>query len=439
MPRDKKPGLLQPLPVPSRPWEHITVDYCSFNRDKHGYDNVLVFIDRFSKQAISIPCRKTSDARDLAKLYLYHVYRYFGAPLTITSDRGPQFVSRFWTAVITILGTKRQLSAADHPQTDGQTEIYNQYLQRRLRPFISHYQDDWSEFLPIMDYAQMALPHESLGGLSPFEVVHGYTPRVDWNWKDLPDSATPTDKLNTQQALDYANRLRDAWTTAQSSLQRAQAKMAQSYNRSRREVDFTTDDLVWLDMRYFTSTRPSKKLDFPTNGPFRVIEKVGSSYRLELPASMKVHNVFPAAKLRKHPNDPLPGQTSPPPPPINITGDDEWEIEDILACRKQRNSLSYRVSWLNQDVDLIWYDATDVKYAPAKLQQFHLNNPTQAGPPARLPNWLNAFYDGIDDYDYLDSNKEMDQRSRASFFRRGGSVTTGQVWRSLPIGGNTYC
>jgi hypothetical protein len=300
------------------------VDYCSFTKDKHGFDNVLVFIDRFSKQAVSIPCQKTTDARKLATMYIYHVYRYFGAPLTITSDRGPQFVSRFWTALGKILGTKRQLSAANHPQTDGQTEVYNQYLQRRLRPFVAYYQDDWSEYLPIMDYAQMSLPHDSLGGLSPFEVVHGYAPRTDWDWKiDLPDSATPADKLNTQQAIDYAQRHRKAWDMARSNLTVAQAKMARSYNASRRDVDFDKDSLVWLDMRYFKTLRPSKKLDMPTNGPFRVIEKVGHSYRLELPASMKVHNVFPASKLRRDPNDPLPGQVQDAPPPINITGDDE--------------------------------------------------------------------------------------------------------------------
>jgi len=421
VPRDKKPGFLHPLPVPSRPWEHITVDYCEFNKDKHGFNNVLVFIDRFSKQAISIPCQKTTDARELASMYIYHVYRYFGAPLTITSDRGPQFISRFWTTLCQILKTKRQLSTADHPQTDGQTEVYNQYLQRRLRPFVSYYQDDWSEFLPIMDYAQMTLPHDSLGGLSPFEVVHGYTPRTDWDWKiDLPDSATPADKLNTQQAIDFASRQRKAWEIARSNLTVAQAKMARSYNSSRRTVDFDEGSLVWLDMRYFKTLRPSRKLDMPTNGPFRVLKKIGSSYRLELPASMKVHDVFPASKLRKDPNDPLPGQVQDKPLPINITGDDEWELEQVLACRKQRSNLSYRVTWLNHDVDLDWYDASDLKYAPHKLKDFHLSHPEQAGPPSKLPEWIKAWEDGVDDYDYLDSDKEMDQRSRTSFFRRGG-------------------
>lgn len=125
IPRDKKPGFLTSLSVPEYPWQHITMDYCSFNVDKHGYDNVLVFIDRLSKQAISVPCHKTVTATQMARLYIYHVYRYFGPPETMLSDRGPQFISAFWDEFNKILGTKIVLSLAYHPKTDGQTEIYN--------------------------------------------------------------------------------------------------------------------------------------------------------------------------------------------------------------------------------------------------------------------------------------------------------------------------
>jgi hypothetical protein len=108
------------------------MDYCSFNKDKYRYDNILVIIDRLSKQAITILYYKSITAREQAKLYLTYVYRYYGTPTTILSDRGPQFVSFFWQEFNNILGTKIKLSTVDHPQTDGQTEIYNQYLQQRL-------------------------------------------------------------------------------------------------------------------------------------------------------------------------------------------------------------------------------------------------------------------------------------------------------------------
>lgn len=297
------------------------MDFCSFNKDKFGYDNVLVVIDRFSKQAISIPCHKTIDSRGLAKLYIYHIYRYFGAPLSITTDRGPQYWSDFWDELNSILGTRLQLSTAAHPETDGQTEIYNQYLQKRLRPFVTHYQDNWSELLPIMDYAQLTLPHDSLGGLSPFEVVHGYVPRTTWDWQVARDAQTPSGKLNRDDARAYAARHSDVWKFARAQLRETQQRMRASANRSRRAEDFAPGDKVWLDMRPFPTTRPSRKPDNPYNGPFEVLERVYGSYKLLLPDSMKVHPVFHPSRLRKASDDPTPGQINPEPEPINITGE----------------------------------------------------------------------------------------------------------------------
>jgi transposase InsO family protein len=418
VPRDKTPGLLHPLPIPSRPWEHVTMDYCSFNKDKYGFDNVLVIIDRFSKQAISIPCKKSISSREQAFLYIYHIYRYFGPPLTMLSDRGPQFISSFWQEFNSILGTKIKLSTADHPQTDGQTEIYNQYLQKRLRPFVNFYQDNWSDLLPMMDYAQLTLPHESLGGITPFEVVHGYPPRTTWDWNRSDTEAR--DNLNVQEARAMAQRHHSAWTFATSHLQAAQKRMSAKTNSHRRRIDFEIGDEVWLDMRHFPTNRPSRKLDFPTNGKFKIVEKVGNSFRVALPATMKVWDVFPPEKLRKASSDPLPGQIQEESHPINITGEEEYEVEEILACRRRWNQLEYRTTWLNRDVDLTWYPASNFKYAPHKVRDFHLANPEQVGPPKKLLDWMKAWEQGLEEYEELDNDEPMDKRSRASFFRKEG-------------------
>jgi transposase InsO family protein len=413
VPRDKTPGLLHPLPIPTHAWEHITMDYCSFNQDKHGYDNILVIIDHLSKQAITIPCHKTIAAREQARLYLMHVYRYYGPPTTILSDRGPQFISSFWKEFNSILGTDIKLSTADHPQTDSQTEIYNQYLQKRLRPFVSYYQDDWSEYLPMMDYAQLTLPHSSLGDLPPFEVLYGYAPRTPWSWKQSDRPAV--DDLNIDDARTYARRNREALEYARNAIQKSQERISKAVNKHRRPIDFDVGDYVWLDMRHLPTQRPSRKLDYPTNGRFKVLEKIGHSYRLELPDTMRIHDVFPADKLHKAADDPLPGQYNEPPPPINITGDDEYEVDKVLACRKRYKSLEYHVSWLNYDADLAWYKASDLKTAPHKLRDFHLENPTQPGPPALLPEWLRLFQDGEEDYDYADGDHPMTPAQKRTF------------------------
>jgi transposase InsO family protein len=128
VPIDKTLGLLHSLPVPNRPWKHISMDFKSFPKDRNGYNTILVVVDRLSKQPVSLPCYKTTTSRDLAHMFIAHVWRYYGAPDSIVSDRGPQFISDFWDEFCKILGVKIKLSTAHHAQTDRQTEIVNKYI-----------------------------------------------------------------------------------------------------------------------------------------------------------------------------------------------------------------------------------------------------------------------------------------------------------------------
>jgi hypothetical protein len=119
VPRDKKPGLLHPLPVPKRPWQHVTVDFKHCPESKAGNNMIALFVDRLGKRPITIPVRDTITAKQLVPLFLLHVVRHVGIPETIVSDRGPQFISDFWNEFCTRIGTKIKLSTANHPQTDG--------------------------------------------------------------------------------------------------------------------------------------------------------------------------------------------------------------------------------------------------------------------------------------------------------------------------------
>ncbi|OBT70856.1 hypothetical protein VF21_10642, partial [Pseudogymnoascus sp. 05NY08] len=67
-------GFLHPLPVPDYPMQHLTMDFKEFPRDKHGYDSILVFMDRLSKTSVTIPCYKTTDARQMAQLFIKWIY-----------------------------------------------------------------------------------------------------------------------------------------------------------------------------------------------------------------------------------------------------------------------------------------------------------------------------------------------------------------------------
>ena len=214
VPRDKPPGLLQPLEVPERPHQHLTMDFMTLPKDKHGYNCVLVVMDRLSKRSYSIACRKTTTAVQTARLFFDNVWRHTGTPETITSDRGTQFVSEFWDELCKILGIKIQLSTARHPETDGQTEIMNQYLAQRLRPMVNYAQDDWSELLPFADMAQACLPHESTG-LSPFMIETGHEPRMSFDWKNRTKKfESSSSRMTRETAQAYAERIHEAWEVA---------------------------------------------------------------------------------------------------------------------------------------------------------------------------------------------------------------------------------
>ena len=97
-------GKLMPLPVASGPWKSISMDFIVKLPLSKGFDSIMVIVDRFSKMCILVPCRETIDAVQMAELLLKNVVKNHGLPMDVVSDRGPQFTSRFWSALCDQMG-----------------------------------------------------------------------------------------------------------------------------------------------------------------------------------------------------------------------------------------------------------------------------------------------------------------------------------------------
>jgi hypothetical protein len=122
----KTGGPLQSLPIPTWKWEDISMDFIvGLPRTAKGYDYIWVIINRLTKIAHFLPVKTYYPVITYAQMYIARILGLHGVPKTIVSDRGPQFVSKFWEELHKSLGTKLFHSSAYHPQTSGQTERVN--------------------------------------------------------------------------------------------------------------------------------------------------------------------------------------------------------------------------------------------------------------------------------------------------------------------------
>lgn len=428
-PRDKTPGLLKPLPIPHRPWRHLVVDFKSMPEDRSGCNNLLVMIDRLSKTAWCVPCKDTCTAAQAACLYYEGPFRVFGLPESIVSDRGPQFISAFTNELCRILGIKWELSAAGHSQSQGQVENLLQWIDQRLRMFVNHYQDNWSGAIPALDFTQACLPHDSLDGLSPFEVRTGFAPDLPFDWERQTrreDMGSVQERLSRQEAQRTARTLQGYIDKARAAMQEAQDRMVEQANRHRREPDFGIGDYVFIIKKTWVTDRPSDKLDFPlTRQSYRIVgDGPHHSFELEVPPDWRGCKMFTPDRLRRDPRNPLPGQSPPRPEGELIDDEEEWEVEEITASRVHRGLLQYQVQWKGWDPDPEWYPASNFKHAPTALKTYHDQYPDHAGPPRRLQEWLDAqlWEQEVPDFDDEDKPVQQGRQLRRSGRRRGTGV-----------------
>lgn len=283
--RHKPYGLLKQLPIPERPWESISLDFIvelpslisAF--DGRTYDAILVVVERLTKMALFIPTTGKLKAKDLAQLYLFNIFSKHGIPTDIVSDRGSLFTSDFITSLSELLDIKLKFSTAYHPETDGQTEQTNQSLEGYLRLYCNYQQDDWTNLLPIAEFAYNNAPH-SATQVSPFFANYGYNPKATLSLDvSVRDSNAHDFSKSLSELHDYCRK--------QIAVSQLQYQVPADRHRSPIPESFAPGNFVWLNSKNIKTRRPSKKLDHKRLGPFKIIKKVSeNAFRLDLPHSM---------------------------------------------------------------------------------------------------------------------------------------------------------
>jgi hypothetical protein len=169
----KPGGLLQQLSIPKWKWDDISMDFIvGLPLTAYKFDSIWVIMDRLSKFAHFIPVHTNYNVHKYAKIYIARMLCLHGVLKIIISNRGTQFIARFWEQLHASLVTHLIHNSAYHPQTNSKTECVNQILEDMLRAIVLEHQGNWDQNLRWAEFSDNHSYQESLK-MAPFEVLHG--------------------------------------------------------------------------------------------------------------------------------------------------------------------------------------------------------------------------------------------------------------------------
>jgi len=409
-------GRLQPIQSTVQPMHTITLDFVTglptvpakgtpWGLDGFdAFDAFLTVTCKSSKRKLLIPGNEKYTAQDWGQvLGRQLLLSDWGCPHAIISDRDPKFTSSFWTGMWKAFGTRLQMTASYHPQSDGQSERTNQTVELAIRYHAYEHPDQpWVDILPSLQW-NLNNSHTKPIGMSPHEYLFGFK------------IASPLDRLSGAQAkipkdVTTMRYMREHLRKdAQIAMDDANALAKIYYDKHHRWEEFEVGDKVWLSLgrAYRQKGKPNRKEMPRRQGSYTIVRKVSPlAYELDFPPQdgpgRRLHPVVSIQYLKRYKTDEDPFDRIPPPPgPVEYEGDsddtgdgDAYEIERIVDHMDRKDGRRYLVRWKGSGPkDDQWKTARQLKNARRLLDEYlerlrrtnELQGKTTADGPRRGP------------------------------------------------------
>ena len=310
-------GELLPLQLPRSTWSSVSLDLITQPpKIRLGDSTIMVMVDRLSKM-VHLAAMSSDGAAECLKVFLHAVRSKHGVPDELITDCDARFTSSVWTELMKALDIKMSLTSAYHTQSDGQTERMNRVLEDHLRHYVAPSQEDWDEHLPWTEFAMNNAFNKSIYN-TPFRVVYGKDP-------DHPATVRRTHDC-TLAAKHLRMQIQNGIERAKAAMLNAQQRYEAYADKKISALSLKVGDRVLVSTKNLRSrAQGAMKLMPRYIGPFPVEECIKEqAYRLRLPASMRLHNVFHVSLLEPYRED---GHHQPPPATVFIDGDVQYDVE----------------------------------------------------------------------------------------------------------------
>jgi hypothetical protein len=317
--------------------------------DEYGNCYIITVIDDFSR-FVELRASKDATAASAARA-LIDVFGRFGAPQTLRSDNGPQYVAQLIASLLTAMNVTASHSIAYRPQSNSIVERANGEVLRHLRAMVldSRLSSKWTDFLPFVQRILNATPHTGTN-IAPAQLVYGN--RISLNRGILTHFTPSSDSSSVQDHLAEMMRVQNLLINlSQEHLSQHQEEVAGK--SSSVSIPFAVGDLVLVKH----PTRPSSKLKPKWRGPFSIVERCShSTFRVQHLASrrMSTQHVSSFKRFDGSRSDPV---------SVAAVDDDEFLVEAIVDHKgKTKRNLTFRVRWSGYPPsDDSWLKFTDVK------------------------------------------------------------------------------
>ena len=289
---------LSPLVQPDSCWRKIGVDLIvDLPRSTQlwslqGHNAICVFVCHLSKMVRLVPTSTELDAPGFAKLFLREVFPHYGFPLSIVSDRGPQWNSDFFKALCALAGVQLSLSTAFQPQTNGLTERTNEVVSAALRHYVTADLNDWDDLLPLIEFALNSSYHEAIR-TTPFRMNRVTVPANPFAVLLDNQKRASSEQAGWLGTTTFSHQGARTYTQAHEEYQRARRCVHAAKSRMKERHDkkgvsnhlYAVGDLVWFNIKNIGLRHDSRRHKLLPKywGPFKVLELVGrNAVRLDI-------------------------------------------------------------------------------------------------------------------------------------------------------------
>ena len=262
------PAPLQPLPVIATPFTHVMIDCVGpLPKTKKGNEYLLTILDMASRFPEATPLRNIKTPTIVEALTLF--FTRYGLPREVQSDRGSNFTSSLFQAVVHELGITQVTSSAYHPESQGAIERFHRSLKDMVRAYSVEFPTEWDVAMPFLMFAARDSVCESTG-FTPFQLVYGHEVRGPLQMLKERMTRPPLRHEPLEYVARFTDRLQAACDIAREKLAKAKGRMKAQYDRKAVPRHFDPGDQVLVLL-----PGGGDKLGVRFEGPYAVVRASG--------------------------------------------------------------------------------------------------------------------------------------------------------------------